>query len=71
MLQRTSSQKPLEKENRYFDLDYLRLILEQHRSGREDNGRLSLGILGIQLRNDLFARRGRRQAVAEPWSNLS
>ena len=55
MLQRTSSQKPLEKENRYFDPDYLRLILEQHRSGREDNGRLSLGILGIQLRNDLFA----------------
>jgi asparagine synthase (glutamine-hydrolysing) len=46
------------KEDGYFNPEYVRLILEQHQRGREDNGRLLLGILGIQVWNDLFTRGG-------------
>jgi asparagine synthase (glutamine-hydrolysing) len=53
------------KENGYFNPEYVRLILEQHQSGREDNGRLLLGILGIQLWNDLFARNGGSHSPAQ------
>ena len=44
------------KEDGYFNPEYVRQILERHQSGRENYGRLLLGILGIQLWNDLFAR---------------
>jgi asparagine synthase (glutamine-hydrolysing) len=47
------------KEDGYFNPEYVRLILEQHQNGREDYGRVLLGILGIQLWNDLFTRGGR------------
>jgi asparagine synthase (glutamine-hydrolysing) len=43
------------KESGYFNPEYVKLALEQHQSGREDNGKLLLGILGIQLWKDLFA----------------
>jgi asparagine synthase (glutamine-hydrolysing) len=59
------------KEDGYFNPEYVRLILEQHQRGREDNGRVLLGILGIQLWNDLFIRSGRMEAVRKPRSNLS
>jgi asparagine synthase (glutamine-hydrolysing) len=47
------------KEDGYFNPEYVRLILEQHQTGRENNGRLLLGVLGIQVWNDLFIRSGR------------
>jgi asparagine synthase (glutamine-hydrolysing) len=53
------------KQNGYFNPEYVRFLLEQHRSGREDNGRLLLGILGIQLWNDLFARGGEAHSPSQ------
>jgi len=43
-------------ENGYFNPEYVMQMLQEHRSGKENYGRLLIGVLGIQLWHDLFLR---------------
>lgn len=52
------------REKEYFNPDFVTHTLYQHRAGKFDYGRLLLGVLGVQLWDDLFMR-GCRPAGTE------
>jgi asparagine synthase (glutamine-hydrolysing) len=59
------------REKGYFNASRVVALLQQHRSGAADRGRLLMGILGVQLWDDMFVRqRVPAEATARPPAAL-
>ncbi len=52
------------RESGYFDPAAVARLLAAHRAGREDFGQVLMAVLGLQIWDDVFRRRGRVTGVA-------